>query len=579
MSKKFIRTVVSIFGGAAVLATALVAPAAFATEILPGVPLNISVTEDLNCAVVYDNEDHGAYYEDTACGTFVTVFDPNDATSWETFGPANVPAGPDVTAYTIVSQTPMSGTGSSGDPFTVTTVVELGTTGLSLTQVDTYVDGDEEWETTITIESDSNVALDPLDVIVYRAADCYFGDDDSGRGVLVQGEAPMCVGGADTEDPTRLIGFWPRTPGSNYITDSYLNVWDVIDSGLPFPDYIMTGEDDNVTGLSWNLTVHPGGSETISLSNILSPSGTHVLNLTAVADSPLARFNSSNGYTVKISNPGLVSDDIDTLTVTLPEGFAYTAGSTTGATTGEPAITTNSDSQQVLTWSGPFAVQQTASTSVHFNVTTGPEEGFWYIDVEGTSSSFAVVSALQTAEIELGDFATLSAVADSATSIPGAMNGYSLNVPEFTSVCELGTYTVILPDEFTYVTGSSTGATTDDPDVDGSELYWDLSGATDCNLPASLHFKVNVGATEGVFTIDASAESIDDVIRIVGVLNGAPITVGAGSDPDPGPGPGPSDSLANTGSGDPVLVFGIGFGVIALGGSILLASARRRQSL
>lgn len=543
-------------------------------------PLNISVTDDLNCDVYYDNEDHGSYYGDTACGTFVTVFDPNDATSWETFGPANVPAGPNVTPYTTISQTPMSGTGAGGDPFTVTTVVALGATGLTLTQVDTYVDGDEEWETTITLESDGGVAVDPLDVIVYRAADCYLGGSDSGRGVLVEGEAPMCVGGADSADPSRLIGFWPRTPGSNYIADNYSNVWDVIDSGLPYPDYIMTGEDDNGAGLSWNLTVPSGGSATVALSNILSPSGTHILNLTAVADSPMARFNSTNGYTVTIGNPGLVSGDIDTLTVTLPEGFTFTAGSTTGATTGEPVITTNSNGQQVLTWTGPFTVLQTASTSVHFNVTTGPDEGFWYIDIDGTSSRFAVVPALQTAEMELGDFATLSAAADSATSIPGAMNGYTLNVPEFTSVCDLWSYTVVLPAGFTYVNGSSTGVTTADPVVNGNELTWDVSDAASaarCSDPATLHFNVIVGPNEGTFTIDASGIPYNVESKIIGVLNGAPITVKAGSAPNPGPGPG--DSLASTGSGGPVLGFGIGFGVLAFGAAMLLASARRRQSL
>lgn len=576
MSKTFIYKTLAILVGGGALASTLVAPAAFATETLPGVPLNISVTDDLNCDVYYDNEDHGSYYGDTACGTFVTVFDPNDATSWETFGPANVPAGPNVTPYTTISQTPMSGTGASGDPFTVTTVVALGATGLTLTQVDTYVDGDEEWETTITLESDGGVAVDPLDVIVYRAADCYLGGSDSGRGVLVEGEAPMCVGGADSADPSRLIGFWPRTPGSNYIADYYDNVWNVIDSGLPYPDYIMTGETDNGAGLSWNLTVLSGGSATVALSNILSPSGTHILNLTATPDLPIARPNSSAGYTVNIGNPGLVSGDIDTLIVTLPEGFTYSAGSTTGATTGEPAITTNIAGQQVLTWSGPFTVLQTASTSVHFNVTTGPDLGLWYLDLDGTSSRFAVVPALQTAEIEIGDFATLVATADSPTSKPGAMNGYTLNVPEYVSACDLREYTVTLPAGFSYVSGSSTGAITADPVINGNVLTWDLSAlfsTTDCTDPAALHFNVIVGPNEGTFTIDATATPFNTETRIIGVVKGAAITVKKVPSP-PAP---PEDTLANTGSGHPSTVLGLGLGVLAAGGALILM--RRRQSL
>ena len=568
------RTVASIAGGAAVLASTLVAPAAFATETLPGVPLSIQVSDDLNCDVYYDNEEHGSYYNDTACGTFVTVFDPIDPSSWETFGPASVPAGPGgTTAYTIVSQTPMSGTGTLGDPYTVTTVVQLGATGLTLTQVDTYVDGDEEWDTSITLGS---IAADPLDIIVYRAADCYLGGSDSGRGVLVEGEAPMCVGGADSADPSRLIGFWPRTPGSNYIVDAYPSFWSAITAGLPYPDYVMTGETDNGAGLSWNLTVPSGGSVDVQLANILSPSGVHILNLTATPDSPIARPNSTTGYTVTIGNPGLVSGDIDTLVVTLPEGFTYDAGTTTGATTGEPVITLDSNGQQVLTWSGPFTVLQTTSTSIHFSVTTGPDEGFWYIDIDGTSSSFAVVPALQTAEVEVGDFASVTAVADSATSKPGAMNGYTLNVPELSSVCDLGSYTVTLPSGFSYVSGSSTGATTADPDIDGNELSWDLSGATDCSLPASLHFNVIVGAAEGTFAIDVSAESLDGQVQILDLVQGAAITVQNVPTPPPAPEP---DPLPNTGSTSPAVMVGIGAAALALGSALLLTRARRRQSL
>lgn len=570
------RTVASIAGGAAVLASTLIAPAANATEIMPGAPLNITVTDDLNCDVYYDNEEHGSYYNDTACGTFVAVLDDHDPA--KIFGPAYVPAGPTGTiAYTPVSQTPMSGSGTSGDPYTVTTVVELGATGLTLTQVDTYVDGDEEWLTSINLELDDH-AIAPLDVIVYRTADCYLGGSDSGRGVLVEGEAPMCVGGADSADPSRLIGFWPRTPGSNYIVDEYSSFWDIIEQGLPYPDYIMTGETDNGAGLSWNLTVPVGESVDVEVSNILSPSGVHILNLTATPDSPYANPGSTNGYTVTAANPGLVSGDLDTLTVTLPEGFSYNPGTTTGATTAEPAITTNGDGQQVLTWSGPFTALQSSNTSIHFNVTVSEDEGWWTIDVEGTSDRLAVVSAWEVAEIEVGEFAELVVNADSPNSKLGGKNGYTLQVPAYESGCDLRTLTATLPEGFSYVWGSTTGAVTADPEVDGSVLTWDLSdlmSTTDCTEPASLHFNVVVGANEGTFTIDASAEAFITENPIIGVRNGAPITVAGSAAPDDDN----SEPLPNTGSENPTMLLGLGAGVLALGSALLLTRARRRQTL
>ena len=51
------------------------------------------------------------------------------------------------------------------------------------------------------------------------------------------------------------------------------------------------------------------------------------------------RGGGSNGYTITIANPHTESFEIDALVDDLPDGFAYTPGSTTGATTADPTIT------------------------------------------------------------------------------------------------------------------------------------------------------------------------------------------------------------------------------------------------
>src|SRR5882757_1227380 len=47
------------------------------------------------------------------------------------------------TPFTPVSQTPVTGSGTTADPFKVVTVVDMAATGLHIQQTDTYIDGQE----------------------------------------------------------------------------------------------------------------------------------------------------------------------------------------------------------------------------------------------------------------------------------------------------------------------------------------------------------------------------------------------------------------------------------------------------
>ena len=82
------------------------------------------------------------------------------------------------------------------------------------------------------------------------------------------------------------------------------------------------------------------------------------------ADSPTSPAGTQNGYTITIKNPNANAVTVSSITDTLPAGFAYVAGSTTGATTNDPAI-----AGQMLTWSGSFSVPAGSSISLHFVVT------------------------------------------------------------------------------------------------------------------------------------------------------------------------------------------------------------------
>ena len=60
-------------------------------------------------------------------------------------------------AYTPVSQTGPTGTGTNADPFKIVTVADAGATGIRLTQTDTYTTGLESFRTDVVVSNTSGV--------------------------------------------------------------------------------------------------------------------------------------------------------------------------------------------------------------------------------------------------------------------------------------------------------------------------------------------------------------------------------------------------------------------------------------
>ena len=237
--------------------TATSPPATVEVEILtapggsivsPGPLTKITTSPLLNCDVRHAGDNSGEWYGNTACGTFVAV-------DTAIFGPASVPAGSGVTgatgyqAYTAVSQTGPTGTGSAGSPYVLTTVVDLGTSGLRLTQTDSYVVGQESYRTDVSLTSTDNAAHS---VIVYRAGDCYLQDSDEGLGQVFSGSAPSCKAEPTSTDPNRIEGFFPLTGGSHYMESGFSQVWSAVGTRTQLPDTCRCAElIDNGIALSW----------------------------------------------------------------------------------------------------------------------------------------------------------------------------------------------------------------------------------------------------------------------------------------------------------------------------------------
>ncbi len=250
----------------AFLATApRVSAAGGQTEIASAGPLTrVIITGDLNCQVAHQADASLEFFGTDlgACGTFMSA-------GGTLYGPELVPSGTlALTPWTPVSQAPVSGSGSAGDPFRIVTSVSAGNSGLRVEQTDSYVIGDESYRTDIRIVNDGGA---DQGVILFRAADCYLQDSDRGFGRVDNG-APACV---ISQEPDARIEQWiPITAGSHYIEGGFQGVWQRISEQQPFPDTCECDLDvDNGAGLSWEATVAAGGSVTISHSTFFSPEG------------------------------------------------------------------------------------------------------------------------------------------------------------------------------------------------------------------------------------------------------------------------------------------------------------------
>ncbi|MDP8969404.1 MAG: DUF11 domain-containing protein, partial [Actinomycetota bacterium] len=373
----------------------LSSPAAAASQRIEsssGPLTRVEITDDLNCAVSHAEDTAPEFYEDTACATLLAV----DGTLYR---PMNIPlaGAAEGTPYTPVSQSGVSGSGSAADPYRIVTVVALGSSGLQITQTDSYVVGEESYRTDVRI---TNTASAARSVTLWRAGDCYLQDSDGGFGsVDVETGAVACVA-PDPDDPTvpgdRIIQWLPLSDDSSYYEAGYGEVWAHIGEQLPFPNVCQCDEyQDNAAGLSWQLSVPSRGSVLRSHLTTFSPLGRQPLPTTKTADDDHSAPGATNGYTITVSNPNAGTLRLNSITDTLPDGFGYVAGSTTGATTADPVV-----SGGQLTWSGPVAVPASGQVSVHFEVVVASTTGTYYNTAGGgVDQPFTVSPTGDTAPI------------------------------------------------------------------------------------------------------------------------------------------------------------------------------------
>ncbi|GIT81857.1 hypothetical protein LLS1_35260 [Leifsonia sp. LS1] len=375
------RTVAAVSAAAVLALTAPSAALADQTISTAGPLTSVRITPDLNCAVDYAGDTHGSFFDGTACGTFVAF---GEGAERVLAGPSVIPAGGDVAAQTIpvvpVEQT-MTGSGSRRDPFAVTTVADArssaGPAVLRITQVDSYVTGDNYYATTTTISSLDGGAHD---AVLFHGADCYLGDNDQGYGDHSAATgAVTCT--SSLGDAARIEQFIPQTPGSSYFYGHYRQVWSRIAAKQSLPDLLASPSlaQDNGMALSWNLSVPAGGSASASMLTNFSPMNIRALPTTITPDATSVRAGSTVTVAVDVSNADNAIDVMtQSLEVLLPRGAVYVEGSVVGAS--GPAI----QSDRTLAIPIVGVVVGGGSTSVTFQVVL-TEEGAAAFDLTGSA--------------------------------------------------------------------------------------------------------------------------------------------------------------------------------------------------
>lgn len=281
-------------------------------------------------------------------------------------------------------------------------MVDARGSGLRITETDTYVVGQESYRTDLQV---TNTGSQAVPARLYRAGDCYLGQDDYGYGLLNPATGLVaCAKNPNNSPPGRLMEWDPVTPPDHYQQDIYYHVWSQIGTRGDLTDTCLglsgtcpaSGVWDNAAALQWNMVLQPGGSQTITHYTTFSPGGVQPLRLQKSADTYLVTPGSQDGYTLTVSNPNGFDVSLNGITDTLPSGFSYVSGSSTGVTTANPA------GASTLTWSGPFTVLASGSISLHFNVTTASAPGIYCNSANADAGTIPVIPAENTACISTG---------------------------------------------------------------------------------------------------------------------------------------------------------------------------------
>jgi hypothetical protein len=233
----------------------------------------IYIDEDLACQV-QDSSDIVPSFsggtEPGGCGTFLALTKGEGVTDPEArhlFGPS--PAKGVVETHTDFKpvRQELAGKGTASEPYTLRTYVEAIELSdgapfpvAELVETDSYVTGQDSFETAITIINRGGVELEGT---LYHAGDCDLADNEFGYGAagVPAAGSVACTLTPNDVPSARFMAFTPiATEGfpvssAHYVESKWPTFWeDIKSSGAQFPNAVDATEDvTHGMGLSWSI--------------------------------------------------------------------------------------------------------------------------------------------------------------------------------------------------------------------------------------------------------------------------------------------------------------------------------------
>ena len=230
-------------------------------------------------------------------------------------------------AFTQVSQSSVSGSGTSGDPWVVTTVLDVGVTGARISQKITCVNGQQFYRMDSTV---SNTSQSPINVTYFHAGDIFLKGSDDGYGYYDPGTGAI---GGKNQTQDWFVLFVPSTPATKYEENTYSTIWTKIGhSGAQGSGFASTYRPadliDNGAGLQWsNIAILAGQSSTISdfLSFGTQPVAVipHDLAINKSASPNPVLVGSNLTFHLVVMNTGTLSGTNVMVTDTLPANVTF----------------------------------------------------------------------------------------------------------------------------------------------------------------------------------------------------------------------------------------------------------------
>ncbi|HYX21233.1 MAG TPA: hypothetical protein VFA98_10355 [Thermoanaerobaculia bacterium] len=246
-------------------------PLAPATVTIAGNPLTIVVGNDTSLQVTNSNVPGTGQFYPPDC----TAGETADSGSFAGIG--GVVYGPDFnnhpcgsasntyTPWTPVSMTPVTGTGTSGDPFTVVIVVNAGATGVVLTETLTYVNGADGAVISLSFAAPPppgapvSPSAPAVAVDAFVGSDLYLADSDAGFSFASAAGAGGHGANSSCQQLQYTIDWTGTTPATGWTAQGYSSVWDEISAGA-LNGTVDTSCIDNGAALEWaglNVTGTP----------------------------------------------------------------------------------------------------------------------------------------------------------------------------------------------------------------------------------------------------------------------------------------------------------------------------------